>query len=231
MNTPSKKLRWKQNLKLRQKTEYNNWLNGLQTKLHSDVQTRSNHNLERHVKQLGTGTSYFMSLKPNKGSVRSITHVQSPLPAKFKIPLRCIKAGHISHTLVLKRMLDQNWHKKGFDQQLSAVMCPCNGAVQDIQHTVTTCELTGHLYHTWVESVREILLLTNGERGSWIKTDHMALEEMQGQDCIANMLHMRYKDQTPCKLKEMLKAYGTLTATFITELEGLQKAQFSNNEE
>ena len=168
-----------------------------------------------------------MSLKPHKGSVRSITHIGSPIPARFKIPLRCIKAGHVSHTLVLKHMLDQNWHKKDFDQQLSAVMCPCNGAVQDVQHTITTCELTGHLYHTWVESVREILLLTNGKKGCWLKTDHKVLEEMQGQDCIANMLHMRYKDQTPCGIKEMLKAYGTVTAAFIIELEGLQKNQFS----
>ena len=231
MNTPSKKFRWKQNLKLKQRTEYSNWLNTLQTKLYSDVQTRSNHNLEKHVKQLGTGTSYFMSLKPDKGSVRSITHIESPLSAKFKIPLRCIKAGHISHTLVLKHMLDQNWHKKDFDQQLSAVMCPCNGAVQDIQHTVTTCELTSHIYHTWVESVREIMLLTNGKKGSCLRMDHKVLEEMQGEDCIAKMLHMRYKDRTPCDIKEMLKAYGIVTAAFIMELEGLQKNQLFINGE
>ena len=155
MNTPSKRLRWKHNLKLKQKTEYNSWLNNLQTKLYNDVQTRSQYNLEKHVKNLGTGTSYFMSLKPSRGSIRTITHIQSPMPAKFKIPIRRVKAGHISHTLVLKHMLDQNWHKKDFDQQLNAVMCPCNEAIQDFQHTVTTCELTSHLHHAWVESVRE----------------------------------------------------------------------------
>ena len=54
---------------------------------------------------------------------------------------------------------------------------------------------------------------------------------MEGQDCIATMLHMRYRDHTSGELKELLKSCSTTTGNFLTELERLQKDQLSNNEE
>ena len=232
MNTPSKKYRWKQQLKARQRAEYNNWLNSLQSKLHSDVQTRLGHNLGDHVKGLGTGTAYFQSLKPNNGCTKSITHLTSSVPAASKVTLRRVKAGQISHTLVLEHMMSQNWYKKSFDQQLQSIMCPCNQAVQDIQHTVGTCEFTSHLNHTWVECIRGLLIQIKRVKGLCVADiSYNMLENMQGHDCIGTMLHMRQSTGNSRELRELIKLCSTATNTFVKGIEELQKAQFQTHEE
>jgi hypothetical protein len=157
------KLRWKQRLKSSQRSEYINWLTKLQDALVADINKRLKYNLTNHVKNLGLGTSYFMGLKHTHASIKSISHIDSPMQADMKVKIRCIKSGQIAHTLVLDKMLDQKWGKMTFDHQLEAVMCPCHQGVQDIKHTILDCENTKHLTNTWVHTWQRV----RGSRESW----------------------------------------------------------------
>jgi hypothetical protein len=219
----SSRIRWKQKLKGSQKLEYVNWLTKLQATLATDTNKRLKQNLTNHVKNLGVSTAYFMGLKHTHASVKSISHIDSPMQADMKIKIRCIKSGQIAHTLVLEKMLDQKWGKQTFEQQLESILCPCQQGIQDIKHTVLDCDITKHLVDDWVHSIKETM-----SQIAVIKriTDQQPrIDSMTAEQCIAEMLHTPYEDKKDHKLTGLIKSYGTATNTYLTHIEQLQEIQ------
>jgi hypothetical protein len=174
------------------------------------------------VKNLGMGTSYFMSLKRTPAKIRSITHINSPIPAAMKVPIRRIKSGQIAHISVLSHMHNQKWNKMNFEQQLEAVMCPCDQGIQDVRHTVVDCELTTHLTTTWEKSIKKIMTEVASLQGVLGKKQ---IESMTAEECIATMLHTSYTSNMSKKLIELLTSYGEATSTYLSSVSKLKENQ------
>jgi hypothetical protein len=180
------------------------------------------HNLANHVKNLGMGTSYFLSLKRTPTKIKSFTHINSPIPAAMKVPIRRIKSGQLAHVSVLSHMHNQKWYKMNFEQQLEAIMCPCDQGVQDVRHTVVDCELTKHLTTAWEKSIKHTMTEVASLQGVIDKTQ---IESMTAEECIATMLHTSYTTNMSKKLIELLTSYGEATNTYLSSMEKFKENQ------
>ena len=132
------KTQWKFKIRKFQNREYKLWIQELHNDLCKDTSKRSAQTLEKHVINLGIGTSYLMSLRT--GTHITITHVNSRLQADLKTSLRQLKSGLLPHILIMTHMYENKWYKMSFEDKLSAVMCPCGLGVQDIFHIMNDCE-------------------------------------------------------------------------------------------
>jgi hypothetical protein len=214
--------RWKAKLKEQQKTEYNNWIGALQIELRTDVANRANLNLARHVAGFGLGTAYLLSIKPGSVTQKSLTHMDSKLPAHLKRPIRRLKAGLLAHTSVMANMHSRGWHSKTFDQKLDEVLCECGQDVQDAQHTMFGCDRTNHLLVDCMARVDTGLksMVRNKALGA-ARYTHLTSKSTRERMC--DILHAPYSDSSSALDLRIMSQYGLAAANYLDQLDALHK--------
>ena len=204
------KNRWKNKLRSVSKVMYKDWVNKLRKDCVKEVTARRDQSIELHLKNNGLGTAYLMSLADQSGPIRTITHLSSSVPAKYKMVIRRLKAGMIPHLLVLQHMFDSAWHKRSFQQQLDCTICQCGMGVQDVQHIIEECGHTEHLrckLDTTITEARDIPINT---------VDRSPAQRM-GR--LASVLHMPIILKMTKEQEHTTEMYGKAIGTYMKDLE------------
>ncbi len=219
---PTMKARWKQQVKQSQRREYGLWIQEMTLKLRKDIEQRDAMAPEKRLISLGSGTAY-LTMTEGSPALPSISHIDSFLPAKLKVGIRCLKAGLVPYMRILKFMYNMKWYKMGLAEKRSAVECPCGGGVQDIKHMINECQLTCHLHlqlKTTIE--RRLLALLAAKK---ITHEHCAaLTDLPDQHVLHTALHLSApKDQTQRLVAEAYARAVTGYLGKLTEILAVEK--------
>jgi len=186
---PAMKTRWKQQVKKVQRREYILWIEEMTLKLQKDVRSRDAMTPEKRLMALGSGTAYLMALNKRIQSLPSVSHIDSLVPAKLKVKIRCLKAGLIPHMRVLKYMYNMKWHKMDMPEKKKAVDCSCGGGIQDVRHMALECHLTCHLHLRLKTAVETRLFALLTARKIELE-DYTTLMELSEHEVLLTALHL-----------------------------------------
>ena len=216
VNTEAAKLGWKTRVKRVIAVEYTNWLNNLQQQAAVETRERLKLNLNRYFMRKGAGTAYLMSMKERSGAIRSITHTNSTLARKLKVPMRRLKAGLICNLLILEHMFNQKWGRYTFGERADRIMCPCGMGVQDVRHLITECTAVSGI----IERTGEKLVIV-AKRVSDACAE--SLERMSTSRRVVTVLHMTWAGRTSDRQRRMVRDCAEVMSELLDALEGRLK--------
>jgi hypothetical protein len=226
------RLRWKHRMRKTQKSDYEGWMNNMQSNLHKTTARRMSRDLDdpvdlkRHINAFEIGTSYIMHLKNTLAATKSITHLDSMLPSRLKVPLRQIKSGQIPFTRVMKHMYDLKWSKQALTEKHKSITCPCGQGIQDTQHALTGCGITEHLLRQFDEKLEQTLVAAVADESIQVQF-HREMEMMSSVQRLAAMVQMPHKQTMPSGHLALAKQCGTGALAFLEDIEALHKQHLS----
>ena len=96
--------------------------------------------LDTSVQKFGSSSTALMTVSESRrGLERTLSHTSTRVSTGAKVAVRKIIGGRIRGMKVLAYMNTPKWNTMDRPAREHAILCPCEGDIQDVKHVATEC--------------------------------------------------------------------------------------------